>query len=107
MKCPKCRYDLGRGRGAVAGISILVEGDEVIFSYFRCPDCAAFSAEGFEDRFMSDHHTIWSLGEIPESEARQIVELVKTCPEPHDKHCNCASHKALYTGRLRGVDAEE
>lgn len=46
MKCPRCEHELGGGREAVAGISILVEGDEVIFSYFRCPKRSAFSAEG-------------------------------------------------------------
>ena len=99
MKCPRCEHELGGGRKA--GISVLVEGDEVIYSYFRCPKCSGFSAEGFEDRFMSDDHTIWSLGEIPEAEGQRILELVEACPQPDDKFCTCAAHKALYTGRLR------
>lgn len=96
MRCTTCAAELPK---ADAAISVFVIGDEYTYSYFRCPACGNYTVEGFHDRFMGESH-VFLLPPIPASEGERAVALIRTCPEPGDKWCECEAHKALYTGRL-------
>lgn len=96
MKCARCADLLPKAR---AGISIFVNGDEYIYSYFWCERCEVYSVEGFHDRFMGDSE-VFVLPVISREEGDRAVALIEACPDPGDKLCGCASHAALYTGRV-------
>lgn len=96
MNCVRCAKGLPR---ALAGISIFVIGDEYIYSYFWCDACGAYSVEGYHDRFMGDSE-VFALPAVSREEGDRAVALIRACPNPHDKWCDCASHRALYTGRV-------
>jgi hypothetical protein len=99
MDCFNCNHYIGEMGQQDASISILVLGDEYIYSYFRCPACEMYAAEQYHDRFMGDSE-IALMKPIPKEEGEEIVALIKRCPRPSDKFCECESHKALYSGRL-------
>jgi len=101
MDCANCGTYIGEIKDKDASISILVMGDEYIYSYFRCPSCGMYAAERYLDRFMGDSE-IALMKPIPEDEGERIIELIQGCAHPNDKFCQCESHKALYHGRLGG-----
>lgn len=99
MNCVRCARALEKPR---AGIAIFVAGDEYVYSYFWCEDCGVYSAQGYHDRFMGDSE-VFALPSIPREEGDRAVALIRACPEPGNKLCDCASHRALYTGRVGPV----
>lgn len=96
MRCVNCQMELSFSQHRQASISILVMGDEVIYSYFRC-DCGSYSVECFHDRFMGEHDI--SSFPISDDEGLRAVQLVTTCPDPDNKFCECLAHKSLCHGR--------
>jgi hypothetical protein len=96
VNCVRCDQPLQKAR---AGISIFVAGDEYVYSYFWCDACGVYSVEGYHDRFMGDSE-VFALPAISREEGDRAVALIGACPVPHDKLCDCASHRALYTGRV-------
>lgn len=95
MDCAHCSKPLPQR--ALAAISILVAGDEYIYSYFQCSACGGYSVEGFHDAFMGDSEA-WRLPPITPEVGERCVALARACPDPGNKHCRCASHQALYHG---------
>ena len=95
VPCGNCDVTLSE---CVGGISILVMGDEYIFSYFLCPSCDEYTAESYRDQFLGDSST-GTVARISREEGDKIIEAIKACPDRRDKFCECASHRALYTGR--------
>ena len=96
IPCGRCGASLSPCLG---GISILVMGDEYIYSYFFCERCDEYTAESYRDRFMGGSY----IGHVPyisKEEGERILKAIKACPKPSDKHCRCPSHEALYTGRI-------
>ena len=97
-ECLKCKGPLAAK--ADAAIAILVLGDEYIYSYFFCKSCRSYTVESYHDRFMGEDE-ISFLPPIEKEEGDKAVALIRACPDPMDKHCECASHKALYYGTPR------
>jgi hypothetical protein len=94
--CIKCKTAFKRN--AKAAISILVMGDEYIYSYYYCDECEHYTVEAYHDRFMGEDE-ISFLPPIGRTEGDYAVELIEACATPMNKNCDCASHKALYHGR--------
>jgi hypothetical protein len=92
VKCIRCKADLGRKPRAA--IAIMVGGDERIQSWFWCDGCAVYTGEDFHDRFLGDSDA-HAFGPIAKAEGDRIVALVAACPNPQNKYCDCASHRAL------------
>lgn len=103
MKCVKCGEEFQHGERARAAISIFVLGDEYMYSYWHCRGCDMYTVESFHDRFMGDDE-ITFLPPIARDVGDRCVELVRACPSPHDKHCDCPSHRALYYGVVSNCD---
>ena len=101
MNCCNCGENLGEIQDKDASIAILVMGDEYIYSYFRCGSCGMFACERYLDRFMGGSEAVW-MPPIPGAEGEKILELIRACPRPSDKFCECDSHQKLYHGRIRG-----
>lgn len=96
MKCVRCHRAFADRPDAIC---IFVNGDEYIYSYFSCERCDVYTVEGYHDRFMGDSDA-FLLPEVPREEGDRAVALIRACPAPSNKHCQCASHRALYTGRV-------
>jgi hypothetical protein len=97
MQCLACHEPHPAGRRPDAAIAVFVAGDEVIFSYWRCAACGAFSVEAWHDRFLGDADAHW-IGPVAPALGERCLALVAACPSPQDKLCGCPSHRALYTG---------
>lgn len=97
MQCLTCRHEFTDVEGPRAAISIMVMGDEYIYSYVYCARCGNYTVESYHDRFMGDDEI--SFFSIDKGEGDRAVELIAACHEPHNKFCDCESHKALYYGR--------
>ena len=95
--CGHCQLPFSPELKRVGGISVFVYGDECIYSYFRCPNCDWFTIEEYYDAFMGDSTVRWGPT-VPASVGQAVLAWIAKCPEPHDKWCECAAHKALATG---------
>jgi hypothetical protein len=100
MRCLHCERDFPAGSHARAAIAIEVMGDEYIYSYWRCDACRQYTVEAYHDRFMGEDEVSF-LPPVPEAVGDRGVELIRACPTPMDKWCDCASHRALYYGLPR------
>lgn len=96
VNCVQCARQLPEAREAIC---IFVTGDEYIYSYFFCEHCELYTVEGYHDRFMGESEA-FLLPQVSREEGDRAVALIRACPAPNDKHCGCASHVALYTGRV-------
>lgn len=97
MKCIQCGQGFLPDARARAAIAIFVLGDEVIYSYWYCAACETYTVEAFHDRFLGEHD-ISFLPPMHKAVGDRCVELIGACPDPGNKHCDCASHRALYHG---------
>lgn len=97
MKCSKCGEAFEEDQLAEAAISIFVMGDEYLYSYWACRRCGYFTVESFRDRFAGEEE-ITFLPPVPREMGEECVKLVRACPRPFDKYCDCDSHKALFFG---------
>lgn len=99
MKCANCHRDIGETLDRIASIAILAMGDEYVYSYFRCSACEMYTIEQYHDHFTGDDD-VSVAGPISREAGEQIVELIRQCPDPQSKNCDCSSHRALYSGRV-------
>ena len=97
MQCIQCRTTFPDRSRSDAAISIFVMGDEYIYSYWFCGTCQTYTVERYHDRFMGEDDISY-LPPISKEVGDRCVDLVRACPRPYDKNCNCASHRALYHG---------
>ena len=95
--CLHCRLVFSPELKRVGGISVLVTGDECIYSYWRCPACGWFSIEEYYDAFLGDSTIRWGPAVRPEIGERAL-KWIAQCADPHDKWCECDAHRALATG---------
>ena len=97
MRCAACGVDFPAGERARAGISIFVMGDEYVYSYWSCAACQRYTVTAYHDRFMGeDSRSV--LPPVSREVGDAAVALIRACPEPFDKWCECPSHRALYHG---------
>ena len=76
----------------VAFICYDVAGEERIDSYWRCSGCKCYTVETYYDSFTGPAGT--GVGNFIGSEGGdEIVESIKVCPDPADKHCRCDAHR--------------
>lgn len=97
MRCLGCDHALPPGSRAEAAIAVFAAGDEVIYSYWRCPRCGAWTGEAWHDRFLGDSDA-HCFGPLTPDLGQRCVALVARCPAPQDKLCGCPSHQALRGG---------
>jgi hypothetical protein len=96
MECLTCRKTLDESDGPRGSISILVMGDEYIYSYVFCCRCNTYTVESFHDHFLGEDSISYFSADRETGD--RAIELIKACPDPDNKHCTCDSHKALYYG---------
>lgn len=95
--CVRCGVPLGPDPDA--SISGGIMGDEYTESWFRCGRCDVYTVEIYRDRFDGEGSS--SLrGPVPAAEGDAQVRLVRGCPEPWDKRCRCAAHRAYFGDSL-------
>lgn len=92
MNCSKCGQDLGDMEERLAFICVMAMGDEYIYSYWFCQRCEVYSSETYHDRF-SGEDSIHTSRPIPKEDGDKLVALIKKCPDPTDKRCNCDTHR--------------
>jgi hypothetical protein len=97
MDCVRCKRAFPRGERARAAISIFVMGDEYTYSYWHCPACDHYTIAWYHDRFLGEDDS-GCMQPMPREVGDRCVELVKACPNPGDKNCECDSHQQLYHG---------
>lgn len=97
MDCLGCGRPLERARDRLLGFSVDVAGDDHVYTYFACGGCGALSVECYHDRFLGDADVTW-LGPFPAAVGERVAALLRACPDPHDRWCECPAHRALYTG---------
>ena len=96
LRCASCGAELPAGARR-AGISIFVMGDEYTYTYWSCTACLHYTVTAYHDRFMGeDSRSI--LPPQPRAVGDRAVALIQACPTPHDKYCECPSHRAMYHG---------
>lgn len=106
VKCLTCKKEFAADSEPNAAISIFVAGDEYTYSYWKCKECSFYTVESYHDRFLGAEDEAFFLPPFSEEEGDRCVELVRACPSPFNKSCQCASHDELYYGTPRGSKAE-
>lgn len=101
IACVICkeRLDGDAGAGPEASISGAILGDEYTESWYRCRRCDAYTIEVYRDRFL-DEGTSSLRGPIAREAGDAQLRLIRQCPEPWDKQCRCAAHRAYFEGAL-------
>jgi hypothetical protein len=97
MQCSTCKRELGSVRDAAGGIAVSVMGDEYIYTYWHCADCTLYAVESYHDRFMGEDE-VTVLAPVSKEVGDRAIELIRACPDPQDKNCDCPSHRAMYCG---------
>jgi hypothetical protein len=92
MNCSSCNRDLGDFSKCAASISVEQLGDEYTESFFYCDRCECWTQELYIDRFLGEG-TSRVCGPIPKARGDELVKLIRQCPDPGDKHCECEVHK--------------
>ncbi len=92
MNCSSCNRDLGDFNNRAAMISVEQLGDEYTESYFYCDRCQCWTMELHVDRFLGEETTHIN-GPIPKDKGDRLVELIRQCPDPTNKHCKCKIHQ--------------
>jgi hypothetical protein len=72
-------------------------GDEYVYSYWLCAPCQQYTVRAYHDRFIGEG-SVGVMGPFPKELGHRAVALIRACPQPLDKWCECASHKAMYYG---------
>ena len=94
MRCAKCLLEFPEKAVRLAGIAVMGLGDEYVYSYFWCGACQHYTVESYRDRFEGgDSVTI--LPPVSREVGDRAVALIRACPNPMNKHCDCPSHRAL------------
>ncbi|MEX2681208.1 MAG: hypothetical protein Q6373_006385 [Candidatus Sigynarchaeota archaeon] len=83
----------------IGSISRLAQGNEEIYTLYRCHDCGNYLLDCYEDIFMPvndqpDPH--WTRGPFDKAKGELLGRLIKKCPDPKDKFCNCAAHVQFF-----------
>jgi len=101
IQCAKCgkKLDNGADGGPVASISGSIMGDECIESYYFCKVCGVYTVEVYWDCFLGDEE-VSIRGPVSKEEGDKKIRLIGECPEPWDKKCRCAAHRAYFGDSL-------
>jgi hypothetical protein len=96
VNCIACGSDLPVRLGTICRLAL---GNEEIYTLYRCPDCGKYFLDCYEDIFMpvddrSDPQ--WTRGPFDKEKGELLARLIKECPDPFDKYCECAAHVRFY-----------
>ena len=94
MNCVKCDRNIGNENFREAYICLSIAGEERIDSYWLCIPCGLYTVEAYTDRFSGSSYANIH-GALTREEGRRIRDLIQTCPDRNDKHCNCDAHRSL------------
>ena len=94
VQCAQCgrQFDRQDKDCPAAAIAVEVMGDEYIQSFFFCRACGVYTQETYHDRFLGED-SVGVSGPIPKDRGDELVALIRTCPDPMDKHCQCPAHR--------------
>ena len=97
IKCAKCgrEFDRRGGDHPAAAMAGEVMGDEYIESFFFCAACGVYTQEIYHDRFLGDDSVTVS-GPIDKARGDELVELIRRCPDPMNKKCECDAHRQYF-----------
>ena len=90
--CSRCDGEIDT---PVISISGSIMGDEYIDSYYYCTKCRVYTLEKLHDRFFGEQ-SIRTSGPLTKAEGEARVTLIKTCPSPWDKNCQCPAHREYF-----------
>ena len=91
VECAKCGADLG-GPENSDQISVEVMGDEHIYAYWFCKSCDFYTRKIFIDSFLGPEYALGPT-RVDRKEGDKLVELIRRCPDPGSKRCNCETHR--------------
>lgn len=92
VACSKCGRELGGVGSRVAAISVFAQGDERTDSWYPCEACKCWTVREYFDAFMGDA-TVSVRGPVPWEVGERAVAIIRRCPTPLDKWCDCPAHK--------------
>ena len=94
MNCVECERSIGGVHFRAAHICLSIAGDERIDSYWLCIPCGLYTVESYVDRFSGSSYANIH-GPLTSEEGKDIVDLIRTCPDPNNKRCDCEAHRSL------------
>lgn len=95
--CTKCgRQFAPQGPEKAAAIAGLALGDEYVETWFLCPACGVYTRRISRESFLGDTHERID-GPVDRARGDAMVELIRQCPDPLDKWCDCPAHKAYFS----------
>lgn len=92
IPCRGCSRVLSRDETRVAGFSVFAQGDERIDSWFYCRDCHSWTVEEYLDVFVGESR-ISIRGPFAFEVGSRFVDIIRRCPTPMDKWCECPAHR--------------
>jgi hypothetical protein len=96
--CPRC------SRHGSLRITLKIElppdsrSDEITLQTVRCADCGFAGIAVYEEsrRGALDTESFQHTGyEVTRSQLRGLRRIIKSCPDPGDRRCPCATHQRL------------
>lgn len=94
IACPQCESPLPINNPA---LTYQKGGDEHTIAIAHCPYCEHFSAITTHDRFMHDA-CVTTTRALCSNEARTMLAKITACSAPHNKRCDCVSHRYFGDG---------
>lgn len=91
VPCASCQRELGGSPAA----SICYEdfGDTWDETWYLCPACDVYTRTVCHEVYLSDDEHTMTSGPIARAEGDARVALIRTCPDPGNKRCRCATHQ--------------
>lgn len=93
MKCSHCEAPMNVNRDKVASFCTMGQGDEYTDRYWVCRKCGWFLRRSFRESFASQEETEYGSTALEPEKGQAIIDLIKKCPKPTDKWCDCEVHK--------------
>lgn len=97
MRCAGCNHEFEEQAVRQAGIAVFGQGDEYIYSYFRCGGCHRYTVRVYCDSFTGDA-SISFLPPVSREQGERAVAVIRACPDPMNKFCDCPAHREMICG---------
>ena len=98
IQCSHCEVELKEQRDRVATFCVEGQGDEYIDRYWVCGECGWFLRRSFRDAFMGEEEVEYNQSTLEPEAGQAILDLIKKCPNPVDKNCDCEVHEHFRWG---------
>lgn len=96
VNCIACTSEHPVRLGTICRLAL---GNEEIYTLYRCPDCKKYFLDCYEDIFMPVDDLPdpqWKRGPFDEANGELLLRMIKECPDPLDKYCDCAAHERFF-----------